>query len=216
MQQQCGSLLNPLQETSRRLRRKCLQQRTPLPTNHALAVQSTGESAVPVGEPLSAGGVCSYMVHYISMDGFVYLTTTNREMSKGVVFAFLENLQRRYHPIHCSNGSRALSGVAGFRGCFHPATSCQSSGKWPWRQSQFWRHSWYCLSTSPTVSLSWICVQSSVNQTITHDNRGLEDHKTQQAHRAIDEVKHVMMENIGMQMLHLRQAVNRRRIIGTE
>ena len=57
----------------------------------------------------------------------------------------------------------------------------------------------------PTVSLSWICFQSSVNQTITHDNRGLEDHKTQQAHRAIDEVKHVMMENIGMQMLHLRQ-----------
>jgi len=127
----------------------------------AIAKKVLAKTDAAAHQPRLSCAVDSYMVHYISMDGFVYLTTTNREMSKGVVFAFLENLQRR------------------FQGMFPPGNQLPEQWK-------------VAMEAKPVLE----ALMSSVNQTITHDKRGLEDHKTQQAHRAIDEVKHVMMENI--------------------
>jgi len=105
--------------------------------------------------------VDSYMVHYIAVDGFVYLTTTNREMSRGVAFAFLENLKRR------------------FQGMFPPGNQLPEQWK-------------VAMEAKPVLE----ALMSSVNQTIVQDKRRPEDNKTQQAHRTIDEVKVVMMENI--------------------
>ena len=109
---------------------------------------------------MSAGGVCSYMVHYISMDGFVYLTTTNREMSKGVVFAFLENLQRRYHPTHCAMVREHLEGCR-FQGMFPPGNQLPEQ----WKVAMEAKPVLEALMVLPvhlsgTVSLSWISVVS--------------------------------------------------------
>jgi len=144
----------------------------------AIAKKVLAKTDAAAHQPRLSCAVDSYMVHYISMDGFVYLTTTNREMSKGVVFAFLENLQRRYHPTHCAMVREHLEGCR-FQGMFPPGNQLPEQWK-------------VAMEAKPVLE----ALMSSVNQTITHDKRGLEDHKTQQAHRAIDEVKHVMMENI--------------------
>jgi len=110
--------------------------------------------------PRLSCAIDSYMVHYIVADGFCYLTTTNREMSRGVAFAFLENLQRR------------------FEGMFPPGNQLPEQWK-------------VAMEAKPVLE----ALMSSVNQTIVADKRRPED-KTQQAHRAIDEVKVVMMQNI--------------------